>query len=210
MPLEDEARIGRLLHARWLAGERAAIDEILVRYYEHLVGYLRWYVTSRNLYQADEDTIRDAAVDALTSYRNRPAQYDPAKGKTLGGFLQMAAEGDLKNRLSRLRPSREFRVVQLEDEAWNRVIADDAPMEDVAAGEVDASALVEQVLALAANEDERIVARLWWLADERRTEVFAAALGIGHLPPKEQARYVQRIKDRLDKRRRRRLRGGNG
>jgi hypothetical protein len=211
MPLADESRTGRVLHERLLAGEPTAFDEILVRYYEYLVAQLGWFVRSRNLDRvADEDTRRDAAVDAFESYRKVPARYDPAKGKTLGGFLRMAAEGDLKNRLSKQRPPDQLRLVGLEDEDWNRVIADDPAVEDDVSAQVDAEALYEEALALAEDREERIVAQLWWLGEERRTAVYAVALSIGQLDPGEQAAYVQRIKDRLDQRRRRRFRGGRG
>jgi hypothetical protein len=210
MPLVDESQTGRVLHERLLVGEPTVFDEILVRYYEYLVVQLGWFVKSHNLYRTDEGTLRDAAVDALESYRKVPTRYDPTKGKTLGGFLRMAAEGDLKNRLDKQRPASHRQLVELDDEDWNKVIADDPAVEDVVSAQVDAEALYEELLALAESEEERIVAQLWWLGEERRTVVYAAALGIDQLTTGEQAGHVQRIKDRLDQRRRRRYPGGRG
>jgi hypothetical protein len=210
MPLEDEHRIGHDLHERWLAEERVAFDEIFVRYTELLVAHLWRYVRTHNLYRTDEDTIRDAVVDALVSYRERPSRYDPAKGKTLAGYLRMAAEGDHKNRLTKQRPPGNLRVVELEDQDWNRVIAEEPAVEDDVSTAVDAEALFERMMELAETDEERIVARLWWLGEERPTATYAAALGIDHLSGDEQAAYVQRIKDRLDQRRRRRFPGGRG
>ena len=47
------------------------------------------------------------------------------------------------------------------------------------------------------------------LTFEKKTDIFAKALGIAHLPDKDQRAQVNKIKDRLSKRLKRGYRGGS-
>lgn len=210
---DDEAVHGRLLHVNYVAGDPAARGEIFLRYYEALKTHLQIYIKRKQLFlrAGDIDALVDeAAIDALESYVNRPASYDPAK-RSLGGYLRMAAEGDFKNRLTRevgREAGSESGFVRLEDDAWNNIADEGIDSLDAIEDEHAAAALLSLAGDVVETDTERTVLRLM-LERERGTTVYAMALGLTARSPREQRAEVNRIKDRLTKRLKRRFSGGS-
>lgn len=200
---DDEPSVGRFLDAQLKAGERFAADDIVERYQWHLMRHVRGVRTRKNLYTVTEEDLEEAIFEAFAGYVTKPSRYDPARGKSLLGYLKMAAERDLYNLVDRHRRASR-RDVPLEDERRNSEVAIFQGFEDDSADRIDTTAVEDRIMTLAETDEERVVLRLM-LDGERETPVFAEALRLTELPPREQTKAVQKIKDRLDKRRRRRF-----
>lgn len=93
------------LHARLVAGDPTAQAELAEHVWEPLLHAVR----KNNLALRDRDLVDMACADALMSYVQRPAQYNPAKMK-LFSYIVMAASGDLKNALAKGRRRRRKEV----------------------------------------------------------------------------------------------------
>jgi len=200
---DDEPSIGRFLDAQFKAGERFAADDIVERYQWHLIRHAMGVKSRRNLYTVTTEDLEDVVLEAFAGYLTKPDRYDPARGKSLLGYLKMAAERDLYNLVDRHRRASQ-RDVPFDDERRNSEIAIIHGFEDDSADRIDTQAVEDTIMTLAEDDDERTTLRLM-LDGERETSVFAAGLKLTHLTPREQATTVQKIKDRLDKRRRRRF-----
>jgi hypothetical protein len=183
------------LHRRLAAADPLAPADFAQAFLEPLAAFL--YRTNR---QVDEHLCGEAAGRAIVSVVKNPSSYDPAKGE-LAAYLKMAAAGDLKNLLARERKHREGRVdqnpVELADAAGNTPA--EGPGDDPGLS-FDHPALAAVIAGL--SDVDRAVLGLM-RAGERKTEAFAAVLGIGHLPVGEQRAEVKREKERIFKRLRR-------
>ncbi len=200
---DDEPTLGRFLDAQLKAGELFVRDDIFARYVPLLLSHVQRVKLRSNLFSVTVEDLEEIVSTSLANYLTKPQRYDPVRGKSLLGYLKMDAEGDLLNLVDRHR--RSFgRNVPLEDERRNREVAVAAEFEAAADDEIDTAQVVAKVMALAETDEERTVLRLM-IDGERQTAVFALALGLTHLPEREQTTTVQQIKDRLDKRRRRRF-----
>ena len=93
MPEAEQALFGKLL-----SRSRTATAEFADAYYLPLIDWLQ----SRNP-RADEQWIRDAATLTFESITERSQQYKPELGNSLGSYLRMSANGDLKNLLEKER-----------------------------------------------------------------------------------------------------------
>ena len=185
-----EPEVIAALYQRFCTGDRLAQAALAAAVLDPLVAHLR------RRRGADEHACLTAAEDAVLSLIRNPAIFDPAK-RGLIGFLKMAAEGDLLNALERERrhhTNRENRdCVELPAAGGNST----AEGREAGLPSFDDPGVAAEVASFTAAERE--VLRL--MRDgERRTPAFAAALGIGHLPPADQAGEVKRAKDRLVKR----------
>lgn len=191
MQREDE----RELHERLLAQDPRAPSDLFQRYYEDLVHWLQRQFP--NLAPSiDGDVYYQAAFQALTSYVTNPTQYQVHR-RGLRGYLRMAARGDFLN------------VLRREQEQARRRV----PLDDVAHRLAEGNREIEQAETWDAHEtiarwraemtQEEVVVLELLVQGERRTAVFAAALGIATLPQEEQQRRVKQIKDRIKKRLRR-------
>jgi hypothetical protein len=198
--LPDEAQELEL-HTRLLAGDKVASDEVARAFLLPVVERLR-----RRFRRLDDETlVQDAASDAILSYVERPAQYNP-KRKRLLGYLVMSADGDLRNALDsqRRRATREVTTdsVELYLEArnidWEE--ANEVGEHDDDAMSVSDIAEVKRKVAEVITDpvDLRLVELM--LRGERRTKAFAKVLGIAALDELEQRRIVKQAKDRLKKR----------
>jgi RNA polymerase sigma-70 factor (ECF subfamily) len=189
------------LHHALLGGSTTASGQLMEEYLPELDRRLR----RRHPEVRDDTMIWDAATDALFGYVQAPEKYDPTK-LSLPSYLIMAANGDLLNAIQKER-RRTSRLVSLD------AVADDDPgrkrfQEPGVEDEIDLDRLVDDparraVLrrVLAEFTDPRDRRLLWLLVEgERRTEPYAAILGITHLDIEEQRRIVKRNKDRIDKR----------
>jgi hypothetical protein len=133
----------------------------------------------------DDHLLYQAAGDTLLSVIRNPAVFDPARGN-LPAFLRMAAHRDLANLTQREKKHHQKReypnLVELAADDGN-LFADEWP---------DSPGVATAIAEL--SDAERHVLDL--MRDgERRTEVFAAALGIADGP--EAAAEVKRVKDRI-------------
>jgi hypothetical protein len=187
------------LHHRLLDGDPTAPHAVMKCMYEPLVHRLAR--ANPMIWRIDASLVIDVVVDALRSYIKRPRQFRPERGN-LFDYLTMSAQGDLRNALARLRREQA------------RVIPFDPVVHDRAAGNIETEGLTEGELAAEyralreavqhvrqklQNDCERKVLDLI-LDEERRTSVFARALGIQHMPPAQQQREVKRVKDRIKRR----------
>jgi len=210
---EDEAVAGRTLHIAYTSGDPTASGEIFLRYYDLLKDDLREYIARKNyfLLNGEIDEVADnAALQAIETYLRNPQTYNPDL-KTLGGYLKMSAQGDFLNLFKRERQreaGNQTGVVRFDFENWNDLVPEDsdlvAEVEDASA----ASELLSFAQSCAHNDEDRTVLALM-LRFEKKTGTFAGALGIAHLPEKDQRAQVNKIKDRLSKRLKRGYRGGS-
>ncbi len=188
------------LHRRLLEGDPTAPADVADKLLQPLLTRLR----HRYPNLTNETILYDSVVDAVLSYSERPGQFDPSKA-TLLGYLTMSAKGDVLNALARRkkRATREVSLQLVEDSPQARKSLSGhgnvASADDLVIEHLDSSRLMEHMRAAAHSpEDGRVLQLL--VDGERRTERFAAALGVDHLAAGEQKRVVKQAKDRLKKR----------
>ncbi len=210
---EDEAVAGRALHIAYTSGDPTASGDIFLRYYELLKEDLREYIARNGLFlrNGEIDEVADnGALQALETYLRKPETYNPDL-KTLGGYLKMSAKGDFLNLLQRERTreaGNESGVVRFDFESWNNLVHEDTDLVEEIEDASAAGELLAFARSCAHNDEDRTVLELM-VKFEKKTGVFAEALGIAHLPETEQRALVNKIKDRLSKRLKRGYRGGS-
>lgn len=127
------------------------------------------------------------------SYLKRPEQYDPSK-RSLLGFLAMAAEGDLRNALAKIKRRTKIEVsmenVDLQVPDGNNDVG--------SALDIDEEQIRGGIQALFPDPLDQSMASLV-LEGERSTKAYAQVLGIEGLPLAEQRVEVKRHKDRIKK-----------
>lgn len=182
----------RLLHERLLAGEPTAsailADLLLPLVHKHL----RFGRFSR----VDEELRADAAVDAVTSYLQKPHLYEPSVA-SLDTYLKKAGENCIQQLLRKVARihSKESPLSGVEVETHDNNIeklVDDALSKE----------LRNRVIELVTDEKDLAILELVF-AGERDTSVFAQLLGMSELSSKEQRHEVKKHKDRLMRRLRR-------
>ena len=205
---ENAARmVDPTLHRGVLDRDPVAIQQVWLTFHGQLVRL----AMSKVFPSADqEDIANDLVVNLLSSYLANPVQYQPERGKTLGSYLRMALEGDLKNYFAKV--ARAPKIVSI---AASRDDDDDDVGTDTGLGNIRSDAPGPEDDALARESgaqvqrwrrqvvhtpEEDTVFQLQYIDNERATEVFADALALAHLTPNEQDHAVQKIKDRLAKR----------
>ncbi len=169
------------LHARVLGGDAGAIEEIVALLLPELSGRLR-----RALPRAGVDWIDPAVEDALLDYRSNPGRYDPARGRSLDGYLLYNAKRKLLNRLDSTR-RRLTHETEVPHEFW-RVLAASSPEAPSAA--LDRLRAMLATVRSSLTPEERIVHDLQ-MAEEHDTTVYARALHLEHLPWRAQVRRVR-------------------
>jgi hypothetical protein len=148
--------------------------------------------------RVDPDLAHEAAGEALVAFLKDPARYDAGR-RSLDGYLQMAAAGDLLNLLRRERrhfPKRRLRV-ELDGLAGKDIRSDALRCDDI-------PALVAVRDSL--SERDRCVYELM-AQGERDRRVFAEILGLTDLSVAEQQAEIKRTKDRIFARFRRAAKG---
>lgn len=153
----------------------------------------------------DPALVDQAAADAVLSYAERPTQFDPSQ-RGLFGYLKMSARGDLLNAIAadarRGRHEVTLEDVELPSSGRKKVLITSERaigVDDEVVDMLMTQRLMKQVRA--AVDSPADAAALQMIIDgERRTDRFAAVLGLGDLSPVEQTRAVKRHKDRLKKR----------
>ena len=153
----------------------------------------------------DATLLHDSVVDAVLNYAERPTQYDPSK-MGLMGYLAMSAKGDVLNALAALR-RRSVREQSLDDvevsaagrKRLSKALENQMTAADIAIDNLQGGRLLHRMRgAVRGPEDARIIQLM--IDGERRTERFAAALGLEKADPAEQREAVKRHKDRIRKR----------
>lgn len=181
------------LHLRLIAGDKAALDECVVRWLPELVQRLTY--RNPSVAARDDQLLASAALDALFDYTLEPHKYDPERS-SLGYYLFNAAQKDLINALAREKTqSRQASSINLVEFS----LPDRNNLENDTVERVDAAALMEHVMEEITDPlDRRMLALM--LQGERTTAAYATVLGIEDLPDHEQKVIVKRHKDRISKR----------
>ncbi len=211
---EDEAVAGRALHIAYTSGDPTASSEIFLRYYDLLIDaparIHRPQEPISSLNGEIDEVADNAVLQAIETYLSNPETYDPDH-KTFGGYLKMSAQGDFLNLFQRERHGKqaiESGVVRFDFESWNNLVHEDTDLVEEIEDASAASELLAFAQSCAHNDEDRTVLALMFRF-ERNSSVFANALGITHLPEKDQRAQVNKIKDRLSKRLKRGYRGGS-
>lgn len=183
------------IHRRLCGHDPTATADFAAAFLDPLASYLRATYPF-----VDEHARLTAAEDAILSVIRNPGVYDPTRcDGNLPAFLRMAACGDLANARARERRHHEKRsedcveLVPDDGNDFEEEGADDCPSFN------DPDLL--NAIAQLSGPERRVLDLM--RDGERRTEVFAAALGLGDQSPDEQRREVKRTKDRIVKRLRR-------
>ena len=180
----------REIHKRLLEGDPVAPAELAEEIWAPLLQRLK----KRHPRLALTEFLNDSVSDALISYIKRPGQFDPAK-RGLFGFLVMAAEGDLRNALAKVkrRQRGEIPLESVELELADGKKAD----EGLTASEAAATAN-RRLERLFKDPADRAAVRL--MADgERSVAAFARIWRLEALSANAQKGEVKRRKDRIKK-----------
>jgi RNA polymerase sigma-70 factor, ECF subfamily len=193
-----DSELGRL-HERLLAGDPVAPAELAERLLPLLRARLAGWAAT-----IDDQHMVDSAVGlVIARYLADPARFDPDRGG-LAAYLAMEVRGDVRNELDsrRRRRRHESPVAEpVELEPHGR----DSTVEEEALDAVDpigVSPAAVQAARQALGELDQVDRRMLEMMAEgvRPTSVYAALLGISHLPVDVQAKAVKKHKDRLQKR----------
>lgn len=196
-PSQDEAL---LLYERLQRADPLAPSDVASAYLEPLA---RW--VARMNPRSDPSDCDTAAEDAILSLLKHPESYDPGR-MPLETYLHMAAKRDLQN----ARRSESRHAARRAD--WGTVELSRAVGKYMMDAEADPARILElqdmvsdiirkrprlPAAALAGLTAAEVRALGLVQCGERRTELFAVALEITHLPPERQQAEVKRVKDRL-------------
>lgn len=181
------------LHRRLLEGDRVAPAELIECLLRPLIGEMKHkYPTT------DVHLVSDGVTDALLDYCARPRIFDQARGVPLNCYLATAAWRNIANILrgETRRKTREAKAVEMADQ---NVVELYLPTGNLLQNAVLGTTQGHDELArLLPDPTDQQVFKLKSLG-ERRTEAFAKAMGIAHLPIEQQRREVKKTKDRIDK-----------
>lgn len=193
LPSREE---GFALYARLRDGDPLASSDLCCAYFPFLIRFLRGCHP-----EADDDSLHDAVTRTLMDLIDRPTIYDPAR-TSLQGFLQMAARGDLLNALAAARRRANHQVsFERLTEAGTEIDGGGDPLAIVIVQDDDVAAAARVPPAVRAGLSPAEAAVFTLMAEgERRTETYAHALGLTHLPVSAQRREIKRMKDRIKKR----------
>jgi RNA polymerase sigma-70 factor (ECF subfamily) len=179
---ETEAeQLGRELHELMLKGDVTAPARVAEFFLPILSRKLA--ARSKNVHPNMIDT---AVADTLLDYLKRPEKFDPNK-LTLGKFLLMSADRDLKNYLA-------SRTKEVERWGFTENVEVKGAAAEHRSEPIDEK--LKRILNTVENETDRKLVSL--MAEGiRKTQPYAAVLQITHLSQSEQAKVVKRHKDRL-------------
>jgi DNA-directed RNA polymerase specialized sigma24 family protein len=184
------------LHTRLLNDDPTATKELAETFLDRLIDWL-----AQRHPAVEREIVEEAAEDALLNLCRNPASYRPKI--PLESYLRMSAQGDLRNALRDRKHDAEKmqEAVELAIYLGNHEGKGDDPLSQLQAAEeriIPSSAVTAQILDGLTEGEVRVLHLL--LDRERRTAVFAEALGIAQLPAVEQQRIVKLCKDKLKKR----------
>jgi DNA-directed RNA polymerase specialized sigma24 family protein len=200
------------LYERLLANDPTAPSDLAVAYLDSLTDWLIKH--NRRLHPNDCAT---AAEDAILALLKNPMTYNP-KRQTLHVYLRMSAQRDLQNLLNSAQRRNKHRagleaLVELSP-VVRKYVQEQANPETVlerreseATLNVDSPPISASVQAGLTPGEAKVLELME--VKERKTSVYAVALGISPLSFEEQKKEVKRVKDRL-KKRLERVRSGDG
>jgi hypothetical protein len=192
----------RSLHRRLMDFEHSAFADLARLFLDSLVA---WLVEINSADVAEEICV-EAAEDALVALVKSPRSFDPARKMRLAAFLRMSAQGDLRNILRREGGHRK-KCVELSSIDGKYLAVKDDPSDNLSfQDEYDkiTKTVATQTLDGLTEVESRVLELI--RKGERKTEVFAAVLGIAHRPIEFQRAEVKRVKDKLKRRDRKRVR----
>ncbi len=185
------------LHVRLCELDATAPADVCRAYFDPLLHFLE------RAYPGVDPHARLSAVDdVLFKYFQRPQAYDPARGE-LATYLRLAAWRRLQTLLRRekrhVRGKIPWSAVE-DDPVGAHIPGEEEPSVALERAEEERAyhALLQSLTETFTAEERRVLDLI--LAGERRTAVFAEALGLSDSPPDEQERQVKRVKDRIKKR----------
>lgn len=188
------------IHKRLLRKDPIASAELIENTLALLVRKLTYKFCRLN----DVDFIHDAVVDALLNYIKRPEQFNPSK-RGLFGYLQMAAEGDLKNAIAKHnrvvnKETKYYQSVELSRLSGNRDIENKhiVNQETLSISQQTLDRLVDNGRAIFENPKDIAFVELM-KRGERSTTVYAKVLGIDKMSIEMQRKEVKKAKDRIKK-----------
>ncbi len=190
----------RSLHKRLVDQEPTAPTDLVRLFLDHLIAWL----VKTNRSSIPDDLCVEAAEDALIALAKSPASFNPARGKRLAAYLRMSAQGDLRNILRRegrhLANHIRLEDAELSPKAGKYLAVRDDPLRSLERQEetTEARTVMAPVREGLSEAESRALELV--LQGERKTAVFAEALGLTHLPVDFQRTEVKRVKDKLKKR----------
>jgi hypothetical protein len=190
------------LHRRLFDGDPVASADLASSYLNPLIAQL----SKQN--RVADDLIEEAAEEALVSLIKNPGSFNASRNKSdrpLFAYLLMSARRDLQNLLAR-ENRRRCRFVRLESvehspDGGKYLSRHDDPSAALMLQE-EAEQASRRLLPGVRDglNDGELAALELLLQGERKTALYARALRIEHLPKKEQAAQVKRVKDKLNRR----------
>jgi DNA-directed RNA polymerase specialized sigma24 family protein len=150
---------------------------------------------------ASSDDVADVAADSVIKYVRDPGRYEPARGKSVAGYLLMDARSDLLNLLARRR--RTEPLAPLTDDVADRLADGNTEQMTKEASLIHLPRHLEAIVesALPDSADRKVLELM--TERVRDTRSYAAILGLQGLSQAEQAAEVKRAKDRIRARLRR-------
>lgn len=195
------------IHKRLIANDPVAPADLA----ENVLDILVKKLSSKYYYLNDPDIIFDAASDSILSYIKNPWQFNPSK-RGLLGYLVMAAEGDLKNALSKVsrRREKEFISDDVELTLLGGNISsrrENAQNEAITLDDRHKLKKVHGAISTLFTDPKDLQMAELILGGERSTATFVTVLGLQGMSIPEQKSEVKRHKDRIKKRIKRYLEG---
>lgn len=193
MPDQIQPEALLCLHRRLLEGDRVVPAELMERLLSPLIGEMKHeYPTT------DVHLVSDGVTDALLDYCARPGRFDQTRGVPLNRFLAKAAWRNIANLLrgETRRRAREAKAAEMADH--NVVELYPEAGNSLQNAVLDTKQGLDELARLLPDATDQQIFKLKFMG-ERRTEVFAEAMGITHLPVEQQRREVKKAKDRIDK-----------
>ena len=197
------------VHERLLTKDPTAPADFAEKVLDILIKKL----SSKYYYLNDPDIVIDSVSDALLSYIKKPEQFRPSK-RGLLGYLQMAAEGDLKNALSKV--SRRYKKECVTDDVELTLLGGNISLRKcrdqdetfLSDDEHKLKRLYGRIGTLFKDPKDLQMAELI-LKGERLTTMFAKVLGLEKASITVQKCEVKRNKDRIKKKIERHLKGAH-
>jgi hypothetical protein len=186
------------LHRRLADLDPTAPVDVAVAYLTPLIHWLAKFHK-----RAPEDLRNEAAEDAICNLSRDPGTYDPSRGKSLWGFLKMSAAGDLINALAKEKRNKKAEnLVELSMVDGKCSLGDEGDPSVTAENCEEARIIKIKILPVVrkglSDKELRVLDLI--LDGEKKTDVYAEACGISHLPKDEQEKEVKRIKGKVNKR----------
>lgn len=195
--LDPMAGIGEELHARLLAGTSATVtSEIAEAFLARVTNSLR----KEFLTLADQHLVDVAVEDALISYFDNPARFDPQRAG-LATYLYRRARSLLLNLIkSQKNLFEKEKAVELEDEeaVYQMTESETADVEQSLAQREMDEAIWRKLCEIFTDRRDLELMKLM-MEGIRETTSYAELLGASSLSTDEQASLVKRHKDSLKK-----------